>query len=427
MMTRNVWLVVWHDVGVVLGQRTFWLFSLLAPCLLLAYLSYDAIRDAGQSGAAEPAAPAAEASQRDLPPIGLVDEAGLIVAAPPGLTLDRLVRYADLEAAQAALTSGEIEQIVVIPDDYLARGSVTVYDLDVQIRQSGTGMGVGYGSDQTWVLMSVIDYNLARDPQRLALLRDPTTGPGTTWHQTDPPPLQPAGSTFTQEWVGNLVPFIVYFLLVLTGSYLIRSVIAEKENRTAEVVLSSICPRDLMLGKLGAAAVLLVLQLVIWLAGAGVVVRLMGASVSLEALALPPGFWVLVAVYLGLDYLLCASLMLAAGAFASNAREVGQVIWLLVVPLMPAMMFAPELREQPDSALTLILTLFPLSAPAAIITRLAVGQVPAWQLAVSLIGLLVATGLTLTWAARLFRADNLLSLDPFRWRRLLGLGASADQ
>lgn len=111
--------------------------------------------------------------------------------------------------------------------------------------------------------------------------------------------------------------------------------------------------------------------------------------------------------------------MAAAGALAPNAREGGQIIWALILPLMPTLMFASEFVEQPDSPLVLFLSLFPFSAPSAMVTRLAVGQVPVWQLSVSLAGLALTAWLFIYWAGRFFRADVLLSFAAFNWRRLV--------
>jgi ABC-2 type transport system permease protein len=65
-----------------------------------------------------------------------------------------------------------------------------------------------------------------------------------------------------------------------------------------------------------------------------------------------------------------------------------------------------------------VLSLFPLSAPGAMVTRLAVAEVPLWQILASLAGLALTTYLTISLAARFFRAGNLLSHDSFNWRRL---------
>lgn len=417
-MLRSLWLVIKHDTAVLMGQWSFWVFSFLMPAILLGYMTYSSLSDGGQANAGPPtAAPPAE-SPASMPAVGLVDAAGLITRTPPGWPPDWPTRYPDEAAARAALAAGTIEQYVLLPADYLTTGQVAVYDQDFQILSSGEALGVGYGSAQAWLLAYLLDYNLTGDAQLISLLRNPTPGALTAQHRVRPPTaaLDAAASPLV-DWVASIVPFIFYFLLVLSGSYLMRSVVAEKESRTAEVLLLSLAPRDLMFGKILAISLVLAVQLVIW-----VTALILGNSADLLPLAgfvLPAGFWVWAAVFLVLGYLLFASVMAAVGALAPNAREGGQTIWLLILPLMPTMMFGSDMIAQPDSRLTLFLSLFPFSAPSAMVTRLAVGPVPGWQIAASLAGLTLTTALLINWAGRFFRADHLLSFESFNWRRLL--------
>jgi ABC-2 type transport system permease protein len=111
-------------------------------------------------------------------------------------------------------------------------------------------------------------------------------------------------------------------------------------------------------------------------------------------------------------------IMAAVGAISPNTREANQTIWLIVLPQLPAIMFASEFAENPNGPLAVFLSIFPLSAPGAMVTRLAVTEVPAWQLALSL-GLLVATAYAvIALAARFFQAGNLLSSSSFSYKRL---------
>jgi ABC-2 type transport system permease protein len=164
--------------------------------------------------------------------------------------------------------------------------------------------------------------------------------------------------------------------------------------------------------------VVLVVQLVIWVGG-GMLVLDRGADLlNVPDFAFPPGFVAWAILFLVLGYLLFASIMAAAGAIAPNAREGGQMTWLLVIPLMPTLMFGELLVNQPDHPLTLVLSLFPFSSPSAMVTRLAVGSVPLWQILVSVAALALTTYLFILLAGRFFRAGNLLSDASFSWRRV---------
>lgn len=416
---RDIWLVVKHDIGKTLRQRSFWIVTLLVPILLLGLNASEII--AGQQRARTEAEAdgeqGASAGFSDLPAIGLVDEAGLISEMPPGLPPDLFVHFDDENLARAALEAGDVEQYIDLPADYMTTGQVTVYDRYYQILRSGSDMGLGFGSEYEWILPYVINYNLTGDEELQSALRNPVPSALAEAHV-----LRPSASDAAEQELAELVaavmPYIYYFLLVMGGSYLMQSVVAEKENRTAEVLLLSLNPRKLLVGKMLAMSVVMWLQVVVWVGGSMLILDRAAGVMSLTRFTFPPGFLVWALLFLVLGYVLFASVMAAAGAIAPNAREGGQVVWLLVVPLMPTLMFGRTFAEDPNGMLPVVLSLFPLSAPSAMVTRLAVASVPLWQILISLAGLALAAYLFIVLAGRFFRAGNLLSHDSFNWRRL---------
>jgi ABC-2 type transport system permease protein len=389
------------------------------PILLVAINLYSIIGDGSRdTGHDAEGADEAAAAPGDLPAIGLVDAAGLIQEMPPGFPEDLFERFADETAARTALEAGEIEQYVYLPVDYVTSGEVTVYDQDFRILQSGSGMGAAFNSESEWVLPYVINYNLLADEEVLRALRNPVPGAFAKFHALQPVEAIPAENRQLAEVVSSVMPYVYYFLLVMGGSYLMRSVVGEKENRTAEVLLLSVNPRELMIGKMLAMSVVMAIQAVVWVGG-GILALNRGADVlNVAAFDFPPGFVLWALLFLIVGYLLYAAIMAAAGALAQNAREGGQVIWLLILPLMPTLMFGSEFVKEPHGTLALVLSLFPLSAPSAMVTRLAVAQIPLWQVLVSLAGLAVTAYLCVMLASRFFRSGNLLSQESFNWRRL---------
>lgn len=417
---RNIWLVIKHDIGVTVRQRSFWIFTLLVPALLIGINAYAALQRGELSSTDYGADSRAEtsASPTDLAAIGLVDEAGLIAELPPGFPPDLFVRFPDEAAARAALEAGAVAQYIRLPIDYVATGEITVYDQGFQLFSTGENMGVAFGSNQEWILPYVINYNLVGDEQLLGALQNPVPSALTEFHALQPPVQDDAETKAMAELVASVMPYIYYFLLVMGSSYLMRSVVAEKENRTAEVLLLSVNPRELMIGKMLAMSLVMWLQVMVWVGG-GILILNRGAEVmNLARFTFPPGFLVWALLFLVFGYLLFASIMAAAGAIAPTAREGAQVTWLLILPLMPTLMFGPAFLEDPNGTLSVVLSLFPFSAPSAMVTRLAVAQVPLWQIVVSLAGLALTAYLFVVLAARFFRAGNLLSDASFNWRRL---------
>jgi ABC-2 type transport system permease protein len=417
---RNIWLVVKHDVGATLRQRSFWILTFVMPVLLMGMNAYTLLQGSGAlatpSGAAgeqgQPASPA------NLPTIGLVDEAGLITQVPPGFPVDQLVHFPDQAAARTALEAGDIAQYVDIPADYMASGKVTVYARNFQLLQTGDSQGLAFSGGNEWAIQDLIDYNLTSNAQLVQTLRNPTPSTLTAPHVLQPPSGAGTENRAMAQVVASLMPYVYYFLLMMGSNYLLRSVVAEKENRTAEVLLLSLNPRELMVGKIGAMSVVTMVQVVIWVGGGILILNQGAALMQVASFAFPPAFLLWAMLFLVLGFLLFASVMAAAGAISPNAREGNQVIWLLILPLMPTLMFGSTFLEAPNGTLALVLSLFPFSAPAAMVTRLAVASVPLWQVLVSLAGLALTTCLFVTLSARFFQARNLLSQESFNWRRL---------
>jgi len=208
------------------------------------------------------------------------------------------------------------------------------------------------------------------------------------------------------------MPYVFYFILLVGSGYLMGSVVAEKENRTVEVLLLSLEPRELMVGKILGLSVVTLVQLSIWFGGGMLILNRSADFLDVSGFTFPPGFIVWAILFLALGFLLYASVMAAAGAIALTAREGTQVSWLLMLPLLPTLMLSSLFVEEPNNPLILALSLFPFSAPSAMLTRLAVGEVPLWQIIVSLLGLAGTTYLMVVLAGRFFRADNLLSHAP---------------
>jgi ABC-2 type transport system permease protein len=413
---QNVWLVIKHEVITTLKRPSFWIMTFLMPALLLGLQIYTAIQDSDLENAN--ADKAEETSTVTMPAIGLVDEAGLIAEMPAGFPPDLFLPYADEAAARAALEADQIEQYVHIPTDYIATGDVTVYDKDFRILASGENMGAAFHSTNEWMLGYIINLNLTGDPQLASTLRNPVPAAYTERHVINPPVETDESVRALGEIVARVMPYMFYFILLVGSSYLLRSVADEKENRTVEVLLLSLHPRQLMMGKILGLSAVTLLQLGIWFGGGALIVNQGTALLDVSGFAFPPGFIVWAFLFLALGFLLFASVMAAAGAIAPTAREGNQVTWLLMLPLMPTLMFGQLFMEEPNSPLVLVLSLFPFSAPSAMVTRLALGPVLLWQIIVSLAGLALTTYLMVVLAGRFFRASNLLSDASFSLRRL---------
>jgi len=423
---RNMWLVIKHDIRVILQQRSFWIMTLIVPLVLIGFQAWGATSQSGlledMTAPAENEATSIPTTADGLPIIGLVDKGQLIQSTPPDFPSDAFIHFADEGTARAALDADEIVQYVVIPANYVETGQLQVFDKDFRIlMEGGPEMGVAFDNNGE-NLQFLINYNLVEDAQFLRILANPLPFP-----QIEAVSIQPEAAAVGAETavnhalaatVSSVMPYIFYFLLLMSSSYMMRSVVAEKENRTVEVLLTSMNARTLMIGKLMAMSAIVLIQVIVWIGGSVLILQRGANLLELAAYEFPPGFFIWALLFLLTGYLLFASIMSATGAIANNIREGGQVTWLLVIPLMPTLMFGRLFVEDPNGLLPMILSMFPLSAPSAMVTRLAVAEVPFWQLIVSLAGVSITAYIFVMLSARFFQSQNLLSQQAFDWRRL---------
>ncbi|MCB9136267.1 MAG: ABC transporter permease [Anaerolineales bacterium] len=419
---HTIWLVMKQEIKNTLQQKSFWIMTFLMPLILLGANSYALIQDynVGSSSDAGNSATSGETASAEPTPavsrIGLVDEGGLITQFPPNFPSDFFTRFDDATTARAALDANEIDQYVVIPTDYLQTGQVTVYDKDYQLMGGSQQMGAAFDGADEAILGGLINYNLTGDLPLTYAMQNPTPGTLATQHRLAPV-VEASQTQDLAILVANLMPYIFYFLLIISSSYLMRSVVAEKENRTAEVLLLSVRPQELMIGKVLGLGVVTFIQLIVWLGGGYLILNRGAAYLNVSTYTFPPGFFLWALIFLVLGYMLYGSIMAAAGAIAQNARESGQVIWVLIIPLMPTLMFGSEMLANPHGTLAMVLSLFPFSAPSAMVTRIAVATVPLWQILVSVGGLALTAYVFILVSARFFRSGNLLSQETFNWKR----------
>lgn len=402
---RNVLTVLKYELYSILSKPSFWLTTFLVPLMVIGInVGTQVLIQGAVSDATSPGAMGGGAA---MPPIAYVDEAGLIQRVPPAIPAAALHPFPNQEAARAALAAGEIAQFYVIPADFVESGQlVQVVVKFAPISSSTTEQAMHY----------LLSANLVDDPARAAAVVEPLWSVET--HALAP---QEAGRQETMLTTAVPIAIILIFYLVLTftGSYMLQSVTREKENRTAEVLLVSLRPRELLLGKVLGLAVIALGQVALWV-GAGVLVldQARAALAAAAGFALPAGFFVWGFLYFLVGYLLYGSLMAGLGALAPTAREGNQALFVMLVPLMIPLLANTVFVQAPNGALATLLSLFPLTAPVSMPTRLAVAEVPFWQPLLGLALLAASAYLVVLLAGRLFRADTLLSGSALSWTRV---------
>lgn len=410
-MMRNIWLVIKHEIRNTLGKPSFWITTFLLPAVIMVFTF--GTQFLGQGMVEQEEDVLASAEQGNALAIGYVDHAGLITQLPPGIPESLVKAFPDEASAHAALLDGQLRQYYVIAADYVATGDILAVEKDFAPLSN-----IGSGD----IFQYVISFNLVGDATVAKRVANPIDNLDTTALAAQD---TTADADFgTRFMVSYGVLFIFFFVLSMSSSFMLRSVSREKENLTVEVLLVSLRPRDLMLGKVLGLGLVGLLQMAIWLGGSLLTMQRGGSmlatlGIMLSQVTLPPGFLVWGLLYFVLGYILYASALGAIGALAPNARETGQFTYIVMVPMMIPVLLSNAFVESPNGLLATIVSLFPLTAPTAMLPRLASGGVPLWQPIVSLVGLAITTYLFVLIAARFFRADTLLSSASMSWARVV--------
>ena len=337
--------------------------------------------------------------EENAKPTGYIDESGLFPF--PGQFAGQLIAFESQEAAREAVLSGELVAYYVIPADYMESGEITRHSVQFNLLASDTGL------IESFLVTSM----LANDsPLLLARLQSPAT---VLEHQLDK-----SGETVTEIEGDNFSKFglvygfalIMLFSTFFNANYLMRSVIEEKENRMIEIVLSSLRPAQILIGKLIGQGAAGLLQILVWLGTIGLLVQITDAQIPfIGAVDLPASTFAVALLYFLGGYMLFGAFASGIGAVSTNMREGPQYSVVYTLPAVVPLMFMSQLMAAPNGPLAVGLSLFPMTAPLGMIERLAVGAVPGWQIALSLVLLYASVGGALWLAGRVFRVNTLLS------------------
>lgn len=230
--------------------------------------------------------------------------------------------------------------------------------------------------------------------------------------------------------IGIGMAFILYMFLLIYGQMVMTSIIEEKGNRVLEVVVSSVKPAQLMMGKIIGVALVAVTQMILW----GVLLSLMSAFVfpavmpadamadiaavqsgNIEAVSDPSSLSLiqgvamlgevghiislvaLMTLFLIGGFLLYSSIFAAIGSAVDNIQDASQLTSVAVFPIIFGIIFAMVAASDPTGSVAFWMSMFPLTSPMVMVARIPFG-IPAWEIVLSLL-LLVVGFLFMVWLA----------------------------
>ena len=230
--------------------------------------------------------------------------------------------------------------------------------------------------------------------------------------------------------VGFLIAFLLYFIIAIYGQAVLRGVMEEKTTRVAEVVVSSVSPTTLMAGKvLGVGAVAAVQQL-LWVAVSSGVMTLLaptivrlgeragtsGTVARAGGMAMMSGMLApfsapmiaAIAVFFVLGFLFYASLFAAVGATVNSEQDAQQASVPIMFLLIPSILLVQPIAMNPTGTLGTVMSLLPFSAPIIMPMRMAMVEVPTWEVAASFAITTLGCVLAIWFAARVYRVGLLM-------------------
>jgi len=219
------------------------------------------------------------------------------------------------------------------------------------------------------------------------------------------------GNPFRDAFIGAFAfVFLLYMTVIFYGQMIARSALAERTSKSVEIILSSVDPLELMFGKILGKGLAGLIQYAVWIGLALLVGTIVGPRLELavpEALSIG-NLAALLVFFIG-AFLLYSSAYAAIGAGAADEQHIGQLgIPLLAMLIVPMVLIAPIIMA-PDSALSVVLSLFPFTAPIVMLVRMLIGSPPAAHVLASMAILAVSVVLTTWLSARIFRVAILAS------------------
>ena len=397
---RETLLIVKREFRERVASKSFVVGTLLFPMLMISLLLLP--RLVGRGGSEWKLAVVSDA------PAGVSETFQQLLTAPPKADNDQANRYrlehvngtvdASRDRLAARVRSKEIDGYVALPANVLEAGTIVFraqkggsFEVLRELRTAATRAVQSERLKRSGIPLSAVAALVAPVNIDEARLTDQGEQRGG------------ALSTFLTAY---LIAFLIYIMTTLYGVAVLRSVLEEKTNRIAEILMSTIRASHLMAGKIIGVGSAAVVQVLIWIAITAAVVKFspkIGAGLTLpdtvlQALNVPPATGALLFVYFVLGFFLYASIFAIVGAAVTSEQEAQSVQFLALIPMIAPMLFLQSILNNPLGGLATTLGIIPFTSPVTMPMRMASTPIPALEIVVSL-ALLVVGILAVAWIA----------------------------
>lgn len=436
-MNNNLGIIIRREFMERVGKKSFIVTTLLMPVLMLLMMALPAL--------------IAYFSTPSDKILGVCDQSGVVMPVLEKAGIEHLTFVAVDQTADSAIHDSGYYGVLSVPDDIVEHPSSALLFLH-------EGGSVETESTiRNLIKEAVRERRMeAYDIDNLQQILDETNVEVSLQTiRVDEAGAEEATSSALSFGIGLFMTFLLYMFLLMYGQLVMTSIIEEKNNRVLELVVSSVRPVHLMLGKIFGVGLVAVLQIAIW----GVLLCLMSAFLlpflipagvgeqvaMFNTGTLPAGTEALdpellsalslfssvgyiaklfgfILIFLIGGFLFYASIFAAIGSAVDNIQDASQLTSFAVIPIVIGLVVGLTAGSDPNSQLAFWTSMIPFTSPMVMLMRVPFG-IPAWEIWLS-VGVLYLSFLLMVWvSAKIYRIGIFMygkkpSLrDLIRWAR----------
>lgn len=417
-MFKNIGIIIGREYYQRVHRKSFIISTLLMPIVLVALMALPALIMI----MAEP----------DNNRIAVIDRSGVVL---PALAGNEEMTFVPTDLSlDSAKVSEDYDAVLVIGPDIITNPS------NVQI-YTHNAMSMPTSQVISQQIASAVEskrlekYNIANLDKIMAEVKADVTLREFRLEDGE----ETESSSIASYAISLITMMILYMFILMYGQMVMTSIIEEKNNRVLEVVVSSVRPTALMMGKISGIGLVALTQMVIWgiiiyaftAFGMPLLISDMSGGADMDAMAAIQSIgnvgymmsiFATMTLLMLLGYLFYASIYAAIGAAVDNIQDASQLQTFAIMPIIASLIFGMGACTDPNSAMSFWMSMIPLTSPMVMMARVPAG-VPGWELALSLAILAVFTVLTIWLSAKIYRVGIFMygkkptPRDLIRWAR----------
>lgn len=415
----NVSIIIQREFNERVRKKSFIITTILMPVLMIVLMIAPAL--------------IMEYSRGEQKTIAVIDDSGLVA---PQLQSNEELRFepTDLTTEEARRSLTDRFGVLYIGSDILENPS------DVKLYANASS-SLSIESNITGQIEDILEaeklkaYHIDNLQQILDEVKTTVTLQTFRNDKSQEAESQAQSSTVATA-AGYILGFVLYMFLLIYGSMVMQSVIEEKNNRVLEVMVSSVRPFDLMLGKILGVALVAVVQVLIWgvlifAVGAIVLPQLMPAEMMAGVQAMQQGMpdaaamgdmdpemlqavaavtdtgyilkiFVCLLLFVFGGYLLYSAMFAAVGSAVDNVQDASQLQMPVTLPIILALLMMLAVIKDPNSSLAFWFSIIPFTSPVVMMARIPY-DIPLWEIVLSLV-VLYASFVAMVWfAGKIYR------------------------